>query len=532
LLPIIPAGLTVLEVMPMPDLLTIATSPRQKSAPCPTCGEPSQRVHSRYLRQLQDLPWQGCPVTIKVQARRFRCVNSSCPRRTFAEHLHEIAGRSARRTERLGELQRHLGLALGGEAGARLAHRLAMPTSPDTLLRFVHRAAIPQPSIPRVLGVDDWAWRRGHRYGTILVDLERHKVIDLLPDRQAETLATWLRQHPGIAIIARDRASAYADGIRQGAPDAIQVTDRWHLLRNLGEAVQAVVDRHRAVVQRAAKQVISELAIAAQAAIDAQPAKPTAAETRRREAHDRRQARYQEAARLSRAGVPLRRIAFQLGATRKTVRRWLRAGRAPLWHKPPRGSVLDAYREHLERRWAEGCRNAAQLWRELKTLGFGGRPTTVRVWATRQRKAGPDVTRPPTTGAGRIWRPPSGRRAARLLTSDPATLPATDQAFVQRLLADAPVLAATAAVAIRLTNLLRRQSGEALAVVLDAADSSPLAGFAAGLRREIEAVQAALELPWTTSPVEGQVNRLKTIKRSMYGRAGFKLLRQRVLQAA
>src|SRR3954447_11191885 len=141
LLPIIPAGLTVLEVMPMPDLLTITTSPRQKSAPCPTCGEPSPRVHSRYLRQLHDLPWQGRAVTIRVQARRFRCASSSCPRRTFAEHLQEIAGRSARRTERLGELQRHLGLALGGAASARLAQRLAMPTSPDTLLRFVHRAA-------------------------------------------------------------------------------------------------------------------------------------------------------------------------------------------------------------------------------------------------------------------------------------------------------------------------------------------------------------------------------------------------------
>lgn len=339
-------------------------------------------------------------------------------------------------------------------------------------------------------------------------------------------------QHPGIEIVARDRAGAYADGIRQGAPDAIQVADRWHLLRNLREAVQAVVDRHPAAVRRAAKQVVGELAATAQAAASAQPAKLTAAEIRRREAYARRQARYEEAARLRQAGVPLRRVAGLLGAERKTVRRWLRAGQAPLWRKPPRGSVLDPYREHLERRWAEGCRNAAQLWRELRELGFGGRPTTVRVWATQRRKAGPDETRPPTTRTGLVWRPPSGRRAARLLTSGPATLPAADQAFVQRLLADVPELAATVAMAARLTNLLRRQSEETLAVVLAAADSSPLAGFAASLRREIEAVQAALELPWTTSPVEGQVNRLKTVKRSMYGRAGFQLLRQRVLQAA
>ena len=189
--------------------------------------------------------------------------------------------------------------------------------------------------------------------------------------------------------------------------------------------------------------------MAARAAMDARPARPTAAETRRREADERRQARHDQAARPSQAGVALRRIAFPVRRA-KTVRRWLCAGQAPRWHEPPRGRVLAARREHLGRRWAEGCRNAARLWRELKASGFGGRPTTARVRATRQRKAGPDVTRPPATQAGRIWRPPCGRRAARLPASDPATLPAADRALVQRLLADAPVPAATVAVAVRL----------------------------------------------------------------------------------
>jgi len=434
----------------------------------------------------------------------------------------------------LGDLQRHLGLALGGAAGTRLAQRLAMPTSPDTLLRLVSstRPTVIPPAAVRVLGVDDWAWRRGHRYGTILVDLERNKVIDLLPDRQAETLAMWLRQHPGIQIVARDRAGAYADGVRQGAPDAIQVADRWHLLRNLGEAVRAIVDRHHAAVRRAAGEVMGELAATAHAAARVVPAKLTAAVLRHRTAHARRQARYEEAARLHEAGVPLRRIAGLLGAERKTVRNWLRAGHAPLWRKPVRGSILDPYREHLQRRWAEGCHNAAHLWRELKEMGFGGRPTTVRVWATRQRKAGPDATRLPTTRTGLTWRPPSGRRVARLLTSDPDTLLAPDRAFVHRLLADTPELAMLADIAARLGLVLRRKSTERLEAVLAAADNSPLAAFAAGLRREIDAVQAALELPWTTSPVEGQVNRLKMIKRSMYGRAGLPLLRQRLLYAA
>ncbi len=441
-----------------------------------------------------------------------------------------------RRTGRLGALQHQIGQALGGRAGARLAERLSMPTSPDTLRRMLVRQARggADPPTPRVLAVDDWTWRRGHRYGTVLVDLERNRVVDLLPDRQADTFAAWLRAHPGVEVIARDRAGAYADGARQGAPEAIQVADRWHLLRNLGTAVQALADRHNSAARQAAQPAPDEPPAAATHTPPPTPAlrKPTAVERASQASLARRQARYEEAARLRADGMSISLIAALLGAERQTVRRWLRLGRAPSWAKPRRGGVLDAYAAHLDRRWSEGCHNAAQLWRELASLGFTGRPTTVRAWAGRRRKGERNILAHNAVARSVTPQPPSASRVAQLLMADADALPKAEQGFVARLLAEAPGLAKAVAVAKRLNGLLRGTHEEKLGKVLEDAANTPLAEFASGLKRDIAAVQAALDTPWTTSPAEGQINRIKTIKRSMYGRAGFDLLRARVLQAA
>lgn len=362
------------------------------------------------------------------------------------------------------------------------------------------------------------------------MDLERNIVVDLLPDRQAETLATWLRQHSGVEVIARDRAGAYADGARQGAPEAVQVTDRWHLLRNLGDAVHALADRHGDAVRRAVQAVAEEGAAmaAAEPAVPTVPRPPNAVERASQASLSRRQARYEEAARLHGQGVSIRRIAALLGAERKTVRGWLRRGAAPSWRKPKRGSALDPFVPQLERRWAEGCHNAARLWREAAAAGFAGRSGTVRAWATR-RRGEHSASEARQASAAAL---PSGRRVGRLLRADMDRLADDERRFVVRLLAHAPKLADAVAVAMRLHRILRKEGDEPLQDVLTAAADTLLAGFAASLARDQDAVQAALNLPWTTSPVEGQVNRIKTIKRSMYGRAGFDLLRARVLNAA
>jgi transposase len=524
-------------VLPEPDQVTIEASPRPTAAECPDCGLVTRRIHSVYGRVLHDLPWQGRPVTIRVAARRFRCPNRGCSRQTFTERLPGVMALSSRRTGRLGELQRHLAMALGGEAGARLATRLAIPTSPDTLLRraSTRSPGEPAPTTPRVLGIDDWAWRRGHRYGTILVNLETNEVVDLLPDREAATVGKWLRAHPGVEIVARDRAGAYADGIRQGAPDAVQVADRWHLLRNLGDAVKDLTDRHAAAAVRAAEHLRSHLQMSVATPSSPVPTpdlpKPTRAELASAASWAGRQSRYEEVARLHAAGASIKRIAAELGKERKTVRRWLRLGHAPLWQQPSGDSILDPFVDFLTRRWNEGCRNAAQLWRELVQLGFRGRPSTVRHWLGKHRRPAPEQERWPAASRPPVWPAPRGYRLARLLMADTATLNAEDDVFKTRLLADEPELNAAIAWAQQFNALLRRKMAVDLDQILTAADGTMLARFAAGLRRDFQAINAAIKLPWTTSPVEGQISRLKMLKRTMYGRAGFKLLRARVLHA-
>jgi transposase len=369
----------------------------------------------------------------------------------------------------------------------------------------------------------------------VLVNLETNEVVDLLPDREAATVAAWLRDRPGVEIVARDRAGAYADGIRQGAPGAVQVADRWHLLRNLGDAVQALGDRHNAAARRAAQHVQLHLAATTvPPAVIATPSEPSQNSAQRASAASRlrRQARYEEAARLRGIGATITRISAELGANRKTVHGWLQLGRAPSWKQPSGDSILDPFKPFLGRRWSEGCRNATQLWRELLTLGFRGRSSVVRDWAAGHR--GGLVREDGSIGLPLlpVWPVPTGYRLARLLTAGRSRMTAEERMFVLRLFADEPALDAAVTWAKRLTKLLRRRVVESLDDVLAAAAGTLFARFAASLRRDFDAISAALVTPWTTSPVEGQISRIKMLKRTMYGRAGFKLLRARILYGA
>src|SRR3954462_13322358 len=437
---------------------------RAQHLPAPAAGPavagPCRRDPSS--RAAVPLPRPGlCPSDLRRAAVR--------PRGPSVEPRTGPAVPRPGRTCRLGDLQRHIGLAAGGEAGSRLARRLAMPVSPDTLLRLVARSLVSTTSAPKVLAVDEWAWRKGRRYGTVLVDLERNRVVDLLPDRQAQTLATWLRAHPGIEVVARDRAGAFADGAAQGAPEAVQVADRWHLLRNVGDALRHAVERHHAALRRIGREVAAELAT--ERATDAPTLRPepvpTALERRRTEARARRQALYDEAVRLRGGGATLKSIAAALSMPPRTLAYWFATGHAPLRDRRPSGSILDPFRGYLEGRYAEGCRNARQLWRELRAQGFQGRPSIVRVWIGRWNKAGLSGA-PTATSSHPSWKRPSVHAVTRLLTSDREGVPDRDQRLCARLLEEVPELAAAADAARRLGRVLRKESAEPLIDVLTA----------------------------------------------------------------
>ncbi len=354
-----------------PDHLVIVAHHRREGARCPDCGAFSTSIHSRYDHHPADLPSFGQAVRLRLRVRRFYCQGAGCRRRTFAEPWPALLGPRSRRTRRLARAQSRIGLALGGEAGARLLPHLAMTTSPDTLLRLVRALPLPTRPVPRAIGIDDWAIKKGRTYGTILVDLEKRHVIDRLPDRSGSTVAAWLRRQPGIGVIARDRSTEYARAASIGAPKALQVADRWHLLLNMRQAVERWLARTHARLRRLPVPLGGDgrhpgQRLHAYRRSDAEQAASA-------DSHARRLAAYEEVRRRHLTGETLQSIGRATGLARGTVRKYAHAEAFPERAAPrPNPSRLDPYLLHLERRLTEGCENAMALWREVRDQGFAG----------------------------------------------------------------------------------------------------------------------------------------------------------------
>ena len=551
-LALLPQAALRLDGMAIDDnVLTLTVRSIASGATCPVCETTTTRIHSRYQRTLRDLPLGSFPVRVVLRVRRFRCARRKCSRRVFTERLPDVVTPHARATTRFRTALRDVSAALGGNPGARLAHQLRIETSPTTLRRTLSSSPTTAPPVPRVIGVDDFAKRRGYSYGTIIVDLERRRPIALLEDRSASTLATWLKTQSTVEIICSDRSTEYARGIAEGAPHATAVADRWHLLKNLRDALERLLDRHAGALRGIALPT-------RRVSADSPPnrdANPTLLPPQR-SPHEQavrqvkreiRQARFAQVRDLHAQGVSVREIGVQLSLHRATVTRYVRADSFPEYASRRSASdILAPDREHLQRRWDDGCHNGLELLREIQALGFPGSRKQLARWV-RQRRESPapstptkylqaQENRPAVVREGsRAVRRTSSRQLSWLLVRRSDRLTEAEQAALTQMRDVCPDVATAYPVAQQFNDMVReRRAGDFSSWLQTAStsDVSELKTFAAGLRRDHKAVSAALTLKWSNGQTEGQVTRLKLIKRQMFGRAKLDLLRRRVLIAA
>ena len=519
------------------DVVHVDAVTTRRAAHCPLCGRRSKRVHSHYSRTVTDLPCCGAPVVIHLHTRRFVCRVRWCKRKIFTERIPTLIPPSARRTVRLRTHLERTGFALGGAPGARYATAQGIAVSRRTLLRLVRAAPLPERGPVRALGVDDWAQRKGQRYGTILVNLEAHRVVDLLPDRTAATFAAWLHDGPEPAIISRDRGGEYADGARQGAPHARQVADRFHLVMNVTDTFERFLMRKHALLRQAARDTRAceetpppHLPNGGAGELAAVPSL-NRRQHEQQECRVRRYARYEEVCVLWAQGHSIGAIARRMGISPRTVQRFLHAETFPE-RAPRRGSptLLTPFEPFLRERWNAGCHNATQLWRELRERGFTGRYGIVALHLHQWRA----TDRPSASRCVRRGTAYSPRQTVWLLLRPNEQLTTKECDYLLHLHRSCPEVMVAQALVEEFVAVLKEHDVAGLYAWLHRAEGSGIAemqAIAQGLWRDRDAVEAAVATEWSNGQTEGQVNRLKVLKRAMYGRAKFDLLRQRMLYA-
>ena len=498
------AGVVVEDAEIAGGRLVVRARSCAEQAACGRCGGISRRVHSSYARRLADAGVGGRVVVIQLAVRRFFCADPGCPAATFAEQVGGLSSRYSRLTVPARQLASAAGLALAGRAGARLCAALALPASRRVLLRLVMALPDPPAGPVRVLGIDDFSFRRGQSYGTLLIDVETGRPVDVLGDREAATVTAWLQARPGAEVICRDRAGAYAQAARDGAAGAVQVADRWHLFRNLAGYVRDTVAANRPALAAAIPDP-------GPAPVD--PAQVAAVIGQRHAAVQQLRAQ----------GATLDEAAAVTGLGKSRTARLWRAGSPAELVAARRASVLDEYKPCLHQRWAQGERDIAALHAQITAMGYPGSYGTTYAYASMLRLAAPPAPPPP----------PSAAQAAGWIMAGPGRPGADSSAQLAAIRAASPQLDALASHVTRFGEIARGRLGSAaLSAWLDAADADDqpaLHHFTRGIRQDYDAVANAVTLPWSSGKVEGNVCRLKMLKRQMYGRAGLPLLRKRVL---
>jgi len=575
---LLPENIAVEAVYPTKSRLTLQISCTLKSASCPLCQQSSERIHGKYGRTVADVPCAGRLVTLALTVRKFVCSTKACPRRIFTERLPDLVQSYARMTNRLSEVLQTLGFATCGELGERLVPKLGMHVSGPTLLRRMRARVYTPPASVSILGIDDWAWKKGAPYGTILVDLQSRKPIELLPDRTAETAEAWLRTHPEVEIVSRDRGGDYAAAARKGAPQAQQVADKFHLLKNLRERIKDLMDRRHSCLPEVEDARSDAIPARAQgikgSRIRDLPAPPTreatekhyrtipptpyarpacdnSAQLQKQGRRARRNALYEDVRTLAKQGVGIRAIARQLKVCRQVVRRFLQAEEFPEIapsQREPRGSILDQYKPYIFQCWQQGCRNSVQIYDEIKTRGYSGSTSLLRNFLASVRKkhgeagSAETLTFDASTHAieipadlppkARVMRRMSPTRASWLIVSQKERLNEQQRKYVEQIRQGHPDLEMAYQLGQGFVMMLAEQRGGDLDTWLTQAEHSGLPEFkkmAKGIRLDYAAVKMAFTSLWSNGQVEAQVNCLKLQKRIVFGRANFDLLRLRVL---
>ncbi|GHO58287.1 ISL3 family transposase [Ktedonobacter robiniae] len=524
-------GLELIQMEQQEDQLVLHVTATLPSALCPLCQQPATRLHSRYRRVVKDLPCAGQRVRLILYVRKFFCDAADCVRKMFAERLLHLVAPWAQMTTRLNEALQTIGLATCGKLGARLAAHLGITTSWMTIVRRIMALPTPQAEHVECLGLDDFAFRRGRTFGTIVVNLDAHQIIDILPDRRAETAATWMAAHPEITHVSRDRGAEYASAASTGAPQAIQVADRFHVCENLSDAVQRLFARVLSEMKAASRQAEGKIPVQEEVPVAVQewrpdPGKQVARTIAIRRAE--RDARYQQARRLREQGLAIKEIAYQLGVSERTVRHWFERGVAPDTRpRRKRQSDFDPYTPYVLKRWQGGERNGTRLWEEIMAQGYPGSQRMVYRFLKTLKAT--EVNTPGGTSQVLHY---TSTAAVCLFMQHPDNLDEDERVDLAALRQVHPDLEMAYHLTQDFLQMLRKREGERLDTWLTQVQESQLSelhSFAHGVEQDKAAVQAGLTLPINNGQVEGHVTRVKLVKRMMYGKAGFALLRQRVL---
>jgi transposase len=516
--------------------LEIFAASEQAQSDCPLCGHSSVKIHSKYTRYLADLPVSCYVVRVILKARKFVCSNPDCDRKIFTERFSSEIVPYCRRFNRITDLITKIGLALGGNKGSEICNTIGCRISPSTILRSIHRLDLTEPGeTSGVIGVDDWAFKKGKSYGTIIVDLIRRKVIDLLPDREAGTLTAWLLKHPEVTTVSRDRASAYALGIRNGAPEAIQVADRFHLIVNLRDAFQKTLHKQSNILKECFKQ-FSNPGVTHHPSEKIKPAEK-ADSLFSGNVSSERQFKFEKVKELHKKGYKIKAIARHLNAGTKTIRKYIHLASLPGRQNPeisPTYTNFNHFESYLLEQYKPGVTYKA-LFQAIQNKGFNGKYTSFCERMNKIIKRDGYSSFPgladghlPKLKPVKIW---SVSKLAFMALGDVDALKQKDREFLDFIYGKSSVIKNTVALALRFKKLFHSKSEGSLSLWLQEAlmPVSELKWFAKGIMADYEAVNQAVISNISNGPVEGQVNKLKTIKRNMYGRAGFGLLKRMVL---